>query len=272
MSNIYKWQFTQSESDKRLIDNNQLLREKLAPKRTKTFRATSLDGEKPDGDFHEGLGAEELEVDPEMQLDYVEHAKEEAERIIAKAATEAEQILVKAKEEGENLKERVQQEAREQGYAQGQQQADAEAEDVRRQLASQREQQEQEYQRRLDSMERDLVQVIGEVFEKVLHIELEDRQDVLIHLVQKAVQQVKDSREYRVCVSEQDFPYVSDHKEELVQKLGGEVAVDIVSDESYEKGQCTIDTDSGIFDCSIDVELKNLTRELRELSCMDEGM
>ena len=40
-------------------------------------------------------------------------------------------------------------------------------------------------------------------------------------------------------------------------------------DDSVSQGQCTIDTDEGLFDCGLDVQLTNLVRDLKALSCMD---
>ena len=40
-------------------------------------------------------------------------------------------------------------------------------------------------------------------------------------------------------------------------------------DESMQQGQCTIDTDEGIFDCGVDVQLDNLIKDLKTLSCIE---
>ena len=51
--------------------------------------------------------------------------------------------------------------------------------------------------------------------------------------------------------------------------FGGEVVLDIVMDESMQPGQCTIDTDEGVFECGMDIQLSNLIRDLKALARAD---
>ena len=44
------------------------------------------------------------------------------------------------------------------------------------------------------------------------------------------------------------------------------MSLEIISDLSLEGNQCIIETDTGIFDCSMDVQLKNLIKDLKSLS------
>ena len=44
------------------------------------------------------------------------------------------------------------------------------------------------------------------------------------------------------------------------------MSLEIVSDGGLTGNQCIIETDTGIFDCSMDVQLKNLIKDLRSLS------
>ena len=281
MSNYYKNPQVKDGMYTRVIDNNSLLEEKLARiahemekkrmAKLKAERAEAGDISDGESEFSEGIINTSLDVDPEMELNYVEHAKEEAERITVNAAAEAEQILERAKQEAESMKERILQEASDKGYAEGRQRAEEEAAVLRQQIEQQRLEQERQYQERLTEMESELMQVICTVFERVFQIELEGRQDVLLTLIQNAVQKVKDSREFRLCVSEADYSFVQEKKQEIQQKIGAGLALEVLSDVTYTPGQCTIDTDSGIFDCSIDTELNGLMKELRILSCMNES-
>ena len=47
--------------------------------------------------------------------------------------------------------------------------------------------------------------------------------------------------------------------------------IDIVIDPEPSESQCIIDADSGVYDCSLDVELDNLTRDLRSLGVKTDG-
>ena len=45
-------------------------------------------------------------------------------------------------------------------------------------------------------------------------------------------------------------------------------SLEIVKDATLERNQCLIETDGGIFDCSLDVQLENLIMDVKALSCM----
>lgn len=280
LSNLYKAKVNQNKGDfyTRVIDYNELLEQKLTAlsfeqekkMRKQQAEAAGSDAEAgAEAQFSEGLFAQQLEVPPEMEIDYVEHAKEEADQIVREATAQAEEILKKAVQEAENLKDAARQEAERQGYAEGMERVNAEAEQVHQELDAQRRQQEQEYAERLTRMEPELMEVVIQVFDKVLRTDLAGRKQILLHLIQSTVQNIKNSREFRIRVSAEDYANVSAHREEILQKIGGEIVLDVVMDESMQQGQCTIDTDEGLFDCGLDIQFENLAKDLKALSCLD---
>ncbi len=282
MSNLYKAQVNthKGEAYTRVIDYNELLEQKLSAltfERQAQLQRQRMEERKqqegaPDGEqpeFSEGLLGVSLQVSPELEIDYVERAKEQAEEIVSKATADAEAILKKAVQEAENLKESARKQAHDQGYAEGMERAKAQEDQMRAELQQLREQQEQDYASRLHTMEPELMDVVIRVFDQVLHTELADHRSVLLHLIRRTVQNIKNSREFRIFVSAEDYAPVSEHKQEIIEKIGGEVTLDIIMDESMQSGQCTIDTDEGIFECGLDIQLANLTKDLQALSCMD---
>ena len=172
-------------------------------------------------------------------------------------------------QEAEKIKENARRQGEELGYANGMERAQAQEAQMREELEQLRQQQEQEYAERLHTMEPELMDAVIEVFDKVLMTDFAGRRKILLHLIQHTVQHIKNSREFRIRVSADDYETVSAGRDEIFRKIGGEVVLDIIMDESLQQGQCTIDTDEGIFDCGIDVQLENLTKDLRALSCMD---
>lgn len=284
LSNLYKAHVNvnRGEAYTRVIDYNELLEQKLSAltferqaqlqrQRAEERKQQSGDGGQEDGekDFSEGLLGVSVEVTPELEIDYVERAKEEADQIVAKATADAETILKKAVQEAESLKETARKQAQDQGYAEGMERAKAQEDQMRAELMQQQEQQEQAYAERLHTMEPELMDVVIHVFDQVLHTELADHREVLLHLIRRTVQNIKNSREYRIFVSADDYESVSGRKQEIIEKIGGEVTLDVIMDESMQPGECTIDTDEGIFECGMNIQLANLTKDLQALSCMD---
>lgn len=283
MSNLYKGQINQNKNGvyTRVIDHNELLEQKLSAisfeqeKKLRQQRLAQAEaaGETDSADseehtFSEGLFAAKLDTAPELEIDYVEKAKEEAAQITAKATADAEEILRRAVQEAENLKETTRKQAEEQGYAEGMERARAQEAQMLSQVQQLREQHEQEYADRLHAMEPELMDAVIEVFDQVLWTDFAGRREILLRLIQNTVRHIKNSREFRIRVSAEDYETVSAGRDEIFQKIGGEVILDIIMDESMEQGQCTIDTDEGIFDCGVDVQLENLVKDLKTLSCI----
>ena len=275
LSNLYKAHINASKGDTytRVIDYNELLEQKLTAlayeRQAQLRREQAQEGGQPSaGDgFSQGLPG--LEVQPEMEIDYVERAKEQAEQIVSKATSDAETILKKAVQEAENLKERARMEAEEAGYARGMERVQAEEEQMRTQLAQIRESQEQAYAERLHTMEPELMDAVIKVLDEVLHTDFADHEAILLHLVRRTVQNIKNSRVFRIFVSADDYAPLSEKKQDIIEKIGGEVVLDIVMDESMQPGQCTIDTDEGVFECGMDIQLSNLIRDLKALARAD---
>ncbi|MDE7313755.1 MAG: hypothetical protein K2N87_19380 [Eubacterium sp.] len=285
MSNLYKAHvnINKGEAYTRVIDYNELLeqkltalsferqaqlqREKMAERKQSGEEAQEGEAEGGQAEFSEGLLGVSVDVSPELEIDYVERAKEQADEIMAKATADAEAVLKKAVQEAEKLKETARKQAQEQGYAEGMERAKAQEGQMRAELEQLREQQEKDYADRLHTMEPELMDAVIQVFDQVFHTELADHRAVLLHLIRRTVQNIKNSREFRIFVSADDYAEVSGRKQEIIEKIGGEVTLDIIMDESMQSGQCTIDTDEGIFECGMDIQLANLTKDLRALSC-----
>ncbi len=289
LSNLYKAQVNQSrgETYTRVIDHNELLEQKLSAlvfeRRAQLYQEQQAnkaengeDAQNPDapqdarsGGFSEGLFGISLDVPQELEIDYVEKAKEEAEQILSKTKADAQQILEKAVKEAAALKESARKEAEEKGYAEGLKRAEAIEQQGREQLERERAQQQRSYEEQLHAMEPQLMDTVIQIFDQVLHSDLAGMRVILLHLIRRTVQHIKNSREFRIFVSASDYEEIMSRKGEIFEKIGGEAVLDIIMDESMQPGQCTIDTDEGLFDCGLDVQLANLTKGLRALACTD---
>lgn len=114
-------------------------------------------------------------------------------------------------------------------------------------------------------MEQDLVDVIVTVFEKVFHIQFDDKKEILMHLVEDAVLNIEDDKRFRVKVAEDNALFLENHKTEILDRVGHDIELEIVSDATVEGNDCTIETDSGVFNCSLGTQLENLIKDIRSL-------
>lgn len=271
MSNLLKAGLVKGGEEKRVIDYNELIQEKL-----KAIRISLQENGGGNGEFIAGLNAEVVEelVNPEEELEktreeasqLLEYAKEQVEQ----ARIEAEQILNQARIEGAQLKQQAYEEGKATGNADGYQDgirnAKQEIDGIKAGLVQERAELEREYEENLRKMEPRLVDTILEVFEKVTYVLAEEKREMMLHLVDRALARIESSRQFLVRVSKEDYPFVAEHKEMLADKVPTSSEIDIVKDATLVRNQCLIETDGGVFDCSLDVQLENLVRDIRILA------
>ena len=69
-----------------------------------------------------------------------------------------------------------------------------------------------------------------------------------------------------IHVSKEDFGYVTMQKKDLLEGIPGSDTIEIIEDMTLTPNECMIETDGGIFDCSLGTQLQGLMKELKLLS------
>ncbi len=283
---VFGYQVSREEEPEDLvIDSNDLANELIA-KQERAYKEKLLSEERerrleamresgaeiPEGvDPDEFLGladtimAEEPTVQA-PQVDYSEEAREEAERIIADAQVQAQEIIAAAETNAEALKTMATQEGRNEGYNEGTQRAAMELQESQQRMDGEISRMQNEFMQQQISMERDIIEMCLPVFEKVFGAELSGKKDVLYHLLDHCIMKIERTGQMQIKVSDANAEFIKGKKEDIQNKVGSEVNLDIIADPLLNDDQCIIETDGGIFDCSIDTELDNLIREIRALS------
>ena len=272
MSNLLKYNsFVVNDGNNIVIDSNQKVLDKINSIR-KNIKTVGLSNQgKPDEDgFVSGLNAQVVEelVAPEEEAAALEDAKAEAQEILSAARNEAEGIIGQAHRDAENFINA----AKEQGYADGMKAAAAEAEEHVRSLDEEfsRRKQElaEEYDNKVAQIEPMLVDTFIRVFSKVTHIMAEDKKDMIICLINSVMHNAELSREFYIRVSPEDYRFAVDNQNMIYTAVAKDIHIDISEDVTLGRNQCIIETDAGVFDCSLDVQLDNLIKDIKLLSCM----
>ena len=249
----------EGERESTVIDSNELAK-RLIQKQEEEYKAKLLEEERqrrlaameesgeqiPEGmNVDEFLGLvdtisaepQEEPVDMSEQTEAIlNEAREEAERIIADANSQADEILSAAQLNADAMKNLARK--------------DGEKKKKKKQL----------------QMEREIIEMCLPVFEHVFNVELSGKKDVLYHLLDHCIMKIERTGQMQIKVSETNAEFIKGKKEEIQGKVGAEVGLDIIADPLLNDSQCIIETDGGIFDCSIDTELDNLIRQIRALS------
>lgn len=264
LSNLYKPWFVHAENTSaRVIDSDAILAECLEKDAAKVIRARQIES----GGFAEGLvaGNADAVILPEEDVDYVQKAKEESEKILTDVQAQADELVRQAENESADIRET----AKNQGYQEGQEQLKRELEQRRMELeeAHQKksEQLENEYRSKMQNMEKDLVDVILEVFNKVFHIQFDNKEDILLYLINNAISNIEGEKKFRIKVAESNVLFLENHKDDISDRVGHDIALEILGDSTMDGNNCVIETDSGVFDCSLGVQLENLIKDIRSL-------
>ena len=194
-----------------------------------------------------------------------------AEAIIADANAQAEAILADAQAQADAMRSHAEAEGKEQGYNDGRNEAMRESIAEKEALENERKELRAGFEAERAEMEKDLVDVITDVVGKAFKASLTDCGEIILHLVDNALLNIASSKEFLIKVNEENHRFLSEHKDELLGKVGSDVTLDIVMDPLLRNEDCIIETDGGLFDCGIDVELDNLVKEIRMLSIQTVG-
>lgn len=255
MSNVIKaYSVRYDDEAKKAIDTHLRIDKEIEEKRNMVLRTAAIS---QDG-FVEGLKAVFVEALPSQ-----EEIRENNTKVIEEAKSEAKRILDQAKKEAEQLKNDAQAAAQKKGYEEGMKQAQREALKLKADYAEKAGRLQKEYDEMLRSLEPQMVQIIASLVEKITGIVVEDKEEVILYLIGKAVRNMDKNDEYTIRVSKDDFEYISMRKNLLLGAIGREVMLYITEDPALKKNQCLIETELKVINCSLDIQLNNLITDLK---------
>ena len=276
MSNLLKKGTTISKSE-RVIDYNELIRCKL-----KTFVENNQNSRNPSDGFISGLNVETVEsiasddddlgsllaATQEQSEESEEAASIKAEEILSDASSEAEQILSSAQEQAAAIRETARQEGYDEGVSRAAEEINSRKEQLAREFEEKEMQLQREYEEQKQQIEPELVEVLTEVFRQVTLTVAQDNQDIILHLINGVMRNSETSRDFVIKAAPDDYKFLVNNQGKIYCAMSKEVHIDIVEDLSLKRNECTIETDTGVFNCSLDIELNNLIKNIKLLSCI----
>ncbi len=210
------------------------------------------------------------EPPPELLEQAMEEAREQAkaaaDQMLAEANEEAQNMISNAQGEIQALRFNAEKEGREEGFQQGTAQAMANLEEEKKKLWQREEELRAAYLAKEEGMEKELVEVISRVLEKVFLVKFDDDRDVIYHLIDGALSNVEGSKQLQIKVNEANGEHIREKLPSFQEKLGADVQLDLIIDPLLGDEECLIETDGGMFDCGLDTELRNLMKKIRMLT------
>lgn len=294
MSNLLKSFYTH-QTDERVIDYNEVISNKIesfkSRMQTEPMEADGfvsginaaiveeLIGE--DGEPMSVIGGDVQDDDPLSALvsdggvpsgANQEELKFLAENIISDADMKASQIIEEARNEAERIKNDAYTRAHEDGLRDGYEEGAAKAQEEYQKLIndanSELERLEVEYNKRRDAMESELVDTLVEVFAKITNTIAEDNKDIVLHLINQVMNNVEATGDFLIRVSKEDYPFLIENQGKIYLASPKDINLSIIEDSELTVNQCIIETEGGVFDCSLDIQLEQLIHDIKLLSCM----
>lgn len=279
-SNLYKAGFVQLGENARVIDMNEILEQRLKEEAERRSRQPERELVAAQDGFTEGLDAEKVDVllEPDAEAASMQNASiqeqeqlnqeiEAARNELAGLQAQLEQGKEQAQLEIEQMKAKAFEEANEQGYQEGYRKGLDSVQELQKQCEAERLQQEQEYQKRLQEMEPVMVDTLCDVYSHIFKVEAKEHKELVLKLLQDTLLKVDSTGSIMIHVAKEDYAYVQEQKAALLEEAGMQSgSVEIVSDAALARAQCMIETEGGVYDCSLDTELAELKRRLMLLA------
>ncbi|MCR5098530.1 MAG: hypothetical protein K6B14_06245 [Lachnospiraceae bacterium] len=206
------------------------------------------------------------DAEPVVDIRLLEQAREEAEVIVTQAQSEADEILENARAEAEAMKSHYAEEGKKEGYRDGTGQAMQEVAAKEAEFNQELDRMAAAYRAKEEQLERIITDGVCDLMEKFFNVQFGDSKELLYHLVDNCVLHIESSHQFLIKVNDDGFATLNEKKDELQSAVGADAQLDIVRDPVLSEGQCIIETDGGVFDCSLDTELRNLIKDIKSLN------
>ncbi|MDR2436365.1 MAG: HrpE/YscL family type III secretion apparatus protein [Puniceicoccales bacterium] len=192
------------------------------------------------------VSAKQLIADAKVERDgIIKRAQDENAKIIARANGEAKKIINEAKATYESEKKR--------GYDDGISSGKEEMADQLMELAT----------KSADSfakLEKDVIDVVARAIKKILGDV--DKNELITSVVKNALKMVKSQKQAVLKVAPSEATFLRDRVVELTKDTPGIEFLDVVSDAHLAPGSCLLETDLGVVDASVSVQIAAIEKSL----------
>ena len=200
-------------------------------------------------------------------------AQKKADEIIKQAEETAASIKAAAEEEAKELKENAKQEGHKEGFAEGHkdgiEQALAEQKqailDANAKAEKTLKDADQEKETYIQQAEKEISDIVFEVAGKILPQHFIDVPQVILPLVQKALQKIKDQPRIVIHVAPAHYDFVLMAKNELQATLEGNGTLEVTSDASLKMGDVFLESPNGDVDARLATQLELVKKAVQDV-------
>ena len=186
-------------------------------------------------------------------------ARVQAAKILADAEKDAEEIRENARKEGYN-------QGLEEGNMEAMRRADVYLENINKEQELIVQEARQQMEEELAASQSQMVDISCMLIEKLTGILVDEYKPVLLHIINNTLSDSDTSNKFIIKVSEDNYSYVLDNHDRLVGAGNPNISIEVYGDSKLDNRQCIIESDNGIVDLSMDVQIKNLITAIKLMS------
>ncbi len=207
-----------------------------------------------------------------------EQKNPENEALLGDAMTKAEEILAEARARAKEITEGAEasagdifEDARRQGYEKGLEEGNSEAmkradaylERVEEEKSVFMADYDRECEERIASAEEKMVELSCALIQKMTGMLVDEYAPVMLYMINQSLSGQDASRHFTIMVPEESVTYLNDNIDRIVGATNPSVELEIYGDAKLERGSCRIESDNGMIDLSMDVQVNNLIKAFR---------
>lgn len=188
--------------------------------------------------------------------------EEKAREIVATAQRQGKEILLQATQKGYS-------EGYAKGMEEGRAQAFAEAAEetqrIRREANDMVARAEEIRTKLIRDAEEEVVELTMTIASKVIHSHVEVKRDTVVHLATEALDRAVAAGYYTVFVNPDDVEILKEYISELRRSASGNSRIHIIPDGSVSMGGCKVESEQGMVDVTLESQLEQIRKTLREV-------
>lgn len=202
-----------------------------------------------------------------MVLELLEKARADAKSIINDAQEESAVLRAKVYEEAGSIRAQAKEEGYREGLKQAQEEIEADRQAALEQSQAIIEKARQTKLKTINSMERDIFQLVMAISKKVIAGEIATNPQVIINIVREAIDFLDKPENITVYVNPHDLENllaaIKNH--ELVEPGAKEASIEVCPADRIEAGGCVVESDIGRVDAKVETRSASVERALLEV-------
>lgn len=199
-----------------------------------------------------------------------EEAREIAQGIIGDAQKQADALLDEAAEQAQEVRRQAWQEGHQEGEDKAKQEFGKQRDALARQFAETLENVLQSRDSFLQSMEKDLLALAVDIARKIIHTEIDAKNEAFLMLVQNALNHMKSEGAITLRLSPDDYGWYGEAAGRFLNPAHSTSVIHVVEDPMLLKGSCILESDGEAINAGIETQLSSARQALMEEADIEE--